>query len=342
MPKLTVIMPAYNAEKYIEDSVRSVLGQSFSDLHLIVVNDGSTDATEAILQRMARSDARLEVLTVPNGGPAAARNRALEQTDGSADYILFMDSDDRLLPDAVEYALSGARDADIVIFGFAIRNPDGSERRYFEQERRLTSANMGEALPALYKANLLNQVWGKLFRANLILDNSITFADYRWGEDRLFIYDCLQKAGTVAVLPECKYEYIMHPGESLITRYYDKKLRVCIEADSRVEELCYQYGVQDERVFKYMFAKSVFSCVTMLFGSSCPLSRREKRAYVRELISNEHVLRRCRDVFGGFAVNALCAVVRTGNVTLNMLVFRFVAFVGRVSPKLFMALKHRK
>lgn len=342
MPKLTVIMPAYNAEKYIEGSVRSVLDQSFSDLHLIVVSDGSTDATEEILRRIARSDARLEVLSVPNGGPAAARNRALEHADGSADYILFMDADDRLLPDAAEYALSGARDADIVIFGFSILSPDGSERSYSEKERRLTSANMGEALPELYKANLLNQVWGKLFRANLIFDNGISFADYRWGEDRLFIYDCIQKAGTVAVLPACKYQYIMHPGESLITRYYDKKLRVCIEADSRIEELCYLYGVQDESVFKYMFAKSVFSCVTMLFGSDCPLSRAEKRGYVRELLGNEHVQRRCRHVFGGFAVNFLCAVLHTGNVTLNMLAFWFVALVGRISPRLFLALKHRK
>lgn len=342
MSKLTVIMPAYNAENYIEASVQSVLSQTFSDLHLIVVNDGSTDATLAVLRRLAQSDARLEVLTVPNGGPAQARNHALSYVDGDSDYILFMDSDDRLLPDAVEYALSGARDADLVIFGFSIVNPDGSERRYFESGQRLTSADMGEALPVLYKANLLNQVWGKLFRTDLILDNAICFPDYRWGEDRLFIYDCLEKAGTVSVLPECKYQYIMHPGESLITRYYDKKLRVCIEADGRIEELCYYYGVKDEAVFRYMFAKSVFSCITMLFSPSCPLRRGEKRAYVAALLHNEHVLRRCRNVFGGFAANVLCAVLHTGSVTLVMLVFRLVAFIGRVSPKFFTAMKHRK
>lgn len=342
MPKLTVIMPAYNAENYIEASVESVLSQTFSDLRLIVVDDGSTDSTPERLRRIAARDGRVELLTVPNGGPAMARNRALELVDGSTDYLLFADADDRLAPDAVEYALAGSRDADMVIFGFSIVSPDGSERHYFESERHLTEDGIGEALPALYKANLLNQVWGKLFRANLVLDNGIAFQDYRWGEDRLFIYDCLEKTSTLSVLPECKYRYIMHPGESLITRFYDKKLRVCLEADDRIETLCARFGVSDERVFRYMFSKSVFSCLTTLFSPGCPLSHSEKRAYVSAVVKNGRVHRRCRDTFGGLPANALCAVVRSGNVTLNMLTFRLVAFVGRVSPKLFMALKHRK
>lgn len=342
MPRVTVIMPAYNAESFVEASVRCVLRQTVEDIELIVVNDGSTDRTGEILHTLALEDKRLTVLDVPNGGPAIARNLALETVRTGSEYIMFVDSDDELLPDAIEYALTNSHDADLVFFGFSIVNPDGTARHYFESERRINTDNFGENLPDLYKANLLNQVWGKLFRANLILDNGLSFADYRWGEDRLFIYDCLDMASTATVLPECKYRYIMHPGESLITKFYDKKLRVCIESDAHMEQLCFRNGVKDDSIFKYMFAKSVFSCITTLFAKNCTLTLSEKREYMRTLLNNEHVYRRCSGVFGGFAVNFLCSVLQTKNITLNLFVFRMVALVGKVAPKLFMALKHKK
>ena len=77
--KVSVIMPAYNSEKYIERSIKSVLSQTHSDLELIVVDDGSTDRTPAILRRLAAGDSRLRVVSTENHGPAEARNVALDQ-----------------------------------------------------------------------------------------------------------------------------------------------------------------------------------------------------------------------------------------------------------------------
>jgi hypothetical protein len=226
--------------------------------------------------------------------------------------------------------------------GFSILNPDGSEAKYCEPAARYTPDTLGPALGRLYKANLLNQVWGKLFRAGLVLDNRLRFPDYRWGEDRLFIYDCLEHAENVAVLPECKYQYIMYPGESLITRYYNRKLDICVESDRRMEALCERFGVTDRRDHRYMFVKSIFSCLTTLFSPHCTLTREEKRAEIRRAITNEHVQERSRDVFGGAPVQALCAVMHTKNVTLNYLAFRAVARAGQLAPRLFTAIKHRK
>ncbi len=341
-PRAAVIMPAYNAAATIEKTVRSILGQTEPSLRLIVVNDGSKDDTAAVLERLRLEDPRLMPVTVENGGPARARNIGLSAVPEGTEYIMFSDADDLLAPDALEYAISNAGDADLVLMGFSILNPDGSEARCCEPEMHLTAETLGAQLGRLYKANLLNQVWGKLFRAGLILDNALRFADYRWGEDRLFIYDCLEHAGRVAVLPECKYQYIMYPGESLITRYYDKKLEVCLLSGSRMDDLCARFGVEDGRDFRYMFMKSIFSCMTTLYAPSCTLTRGEKRAEIRRIVRNGDVLRRSRDVFGGGAVRFLCAVVRTGNVGLNEAVFRMVARVGDAAPRLFTSLKHRK
>lgn len=341
-PRLAIIIPAYNAEKYIEASIRSVLGQSCGDFKLIIVNDGSTDETPAILSALSREDSRVCPVSSENRGPAMARNLALTLVDHATEYVMFMDADDELLPGALDYALEGAHGEDMVVFGFSIRREDGSERQYSEPQQRLCGADIGGALAPLYKANLLNQVWGKLFRRELIVGNAIAFPDYRWGEDRLFIFACLEKAKSLAVLPECMYRYVMHPGESLITKYCDSKFQVCLESDDKVQELCRRFNIEDEADFRYMFAKSVFSCITTLFTPSCPLSEQEKRDYVRAIAENEHVRRRCWDVFGGLSPNLLCGILRTGNAALILAVFRLVAFAGKAAPGLFMIIKHRK
>ena len=340
---LTLIMPAWNAEKYIERSVRSVLDQNFRDLHLLAVDDGSTDGTAAILKRLAEADPRLTPMTVPNGGPGRARNLALDLLDEDTKYVMFIDADDVLLPDAAEKAVAAAEaGADRVLFGFSIMAVDGSRRDYCEPAQTLGREELGGALGRLYKANLLNQIWAKLFRAEHIRTGHIRFPDYRWGEDRFFVFDNLERAQRVAVLPDCLYRYIMHEGESLISKYYDRKFEVCLEIDRRMEDMCRSFGVTDEGDFRYMFAKSVFSCLTTLYAPSCPLTEEEKRAAVKEIASNERVRRRCRDCSGGLPVRALCAVLRSGDPALTLAAFRGVAWMGRTAPNLFTRIKHRK
>lgn len=342
-PFVSLIIPAYNAEADIERAIKSVLAQTHGNLELIVIDDGSTDGTADAARRAFGGDERARLVSIENVGPAKARNLGIEETAECADYVMFVDADDYIAPDTVEYALTGAeRGAELVIMGFTIANPDGTHRDYFEPEAVLDAATLGEALPRLYTANMLNQVWAKLFSAQMLRRNRLRFPDYRWGEDRLFIFDCLECAERVAVLPECRYFYMMHAGESLISRYYDKKPEVCYLADARMQQLCSRFGTENDAGCRYMFVKSVFSCMTNLFSPSCTLDYRGKRAYVRDILQNAQVQSRSRGAFGGAAVKIMCGVMHTRLVWLNLFMFRTVAFVGRVTPKLFIALKHKK
>ena len=312
--KVSVIIPAYNAAEFIGRAVESVLSQTHRALEVIVVDDGSDDGTADAVSRLAASEARLHLVRMPTSGPAVARNRGMEAISADAEYVMFVDADDYLAPDAVERALSAAQDgAELVLMGFSI-----------------------------YMANMLNQVWAKLFSADLIRRGALRFLDFRWGEDRLFVFDCLERALRVAVLPECRYFYVMHGGESLISRYYEKKPEACCLADSRMQQLCSRFGTQDDAPCRYMFVKSIFSCMTNLFTPSCTLSYGGKREYVRGILRSQQVQQRSRGVYGGAAVRIMCAVMHTRIVWLNMLMFRLVAFTGRAAPKLFMRVKHRK
>ena len=337
---VTVIIPAWNAQRFLEATLESLLGQSHRNLRILVVDDGSTDSTPAILERLHLADPRLQYWTVPNGGPAKARNFALDHLPPETDYVMFLDADDLLLEDAVAYALAGAEGAELVIFGFAIRQMDGTLLPYCEPEQLLDRSELGASLARLYKANLLNQVWAKLFSAALVRD--LRFPDYRWGEDRLFLFQALERAEKLKILPECKHRYVMHEGESLITRYYDKKFRVCCEADEAMERLCEKLGVSEQADFRYMFAKSVFSCLTNLFAASCPLDRAGKRAAAERILREPQVKERLASVPGGLSVKLLSAVVRSGNVGLNLLTFRTVTAVSRLAPGLVIRIKHRK
>ncbi|MBO5544221.1 MAG: glycosyltransferase family 2 protein [Oscillospiraceae bacterium] len=211
--KVSVIMPAFNTEKYIERSVKSVLSQTHHNLELLVVDDGSTDRTGNILRRLAREDARLRTIRTENHGPAEARNTALSLIAEDADYVTFLDADDELLPDTLEYALESADSgAELILLGFTIVEADGKEREYNEFDCLVRPQDMKSAFSRLYKANLLNQVWSKLYSAPLLRKSGIRFKDYLWGEDRLFVFDYLEQCQLIAVRSECKYRYIMHAG----------------------------------------------------------------------------------------------------------------------------------
>ena len=115
-------MPIYNAEKYLKESIRSVLSQTFSDLELILVNDGSTDNSLSLCIDYAKSDERIKVINQKNAGVSAARNKGIVYARG--EYLTFLDSDDALLPDFLQKAYQSAQytKAEVSVFGIIMES----------------------------------------------------------------------------------------------------------------------------------------------------------------------------------------------------------------------------
>lgn len=180
-PLVSVIIPVYNVERYLAQCLDSVINQTYPNLEIICVNDGSRDGSPDILRRYADEDAWIQVIDKANGGVSQARNDALDCARG--EYIMFVDSDDWVEPDACENAVNAMReyDADIVMWSYVSETENRSSRKVifpettvFEKEevraklhRRFVGA-MGEELSHPELVDSLCPVWGKLYRRSLI------------------------------------------------------------------------------------------------------------------------------------------------------------------------------
>ncbi len=266
--KLSIILPAYNCAAFVREAADSVLAVQRADLELIAVDDGSADGTRAVLDALAEADSRVRVFTIPNGGPANARNYGLSQASG--DFVGFLDADDVFRADALEEQAGRDPACDVLICGF-IQTFDGrAEPKLYLPE--------GADPASLLRRNMLNSVWNKFYRRSFLTTNQITFPDCRWGEDRLFNFACLRAGARVEVSPEVLYEYRMDGGVSLVSGYLPDKPEICARVYRESRQIC-----RDETLTAQLYLKSLLSCCTVLFAGNCPLSRREKLDYIRRL-----------------------------------------------------------
>ena len=200
---VSVIVPVYKVEKYIEECVESILGQTYSSLEIILVDDGSPDCCGAVCDRYARQDPRVMVLHRNNGGAAAARNAGLRAATG--EYITFVDGDDYLLPDACAHMVRTLEDtdADIVQSGFryvyangTLVHDGGVGRRIYSITEYLTCFT-GDWTCAL--------CWGKLFRRHMLMD--VFFEEGHLIDDEFFTYRAVMNARKIVYAPTVTYHY---------------------------------------------------------------------------------------------------------------------------------------
>lgn len=193
MPKVSVIVPVYNAEKYLERCVESLVNQTFADLEVILVDDGSKDASPQICDRLAAADARVKVLHCANAGVSTARNRGIDAASG--EFLSFVDSDDYMSLDAYEKLLSA--DADLVYCDYA----EVYEGNEIVHKSYPVGANRDETIHNMLSAgprggNIFNFA---LVRKSLLDKEGIRFpSHFKRGEDFWFAIHCFVTAKTIA------------------------------------------------------------------------------------------------------------------------------------------------
>ena len=203
-PSVSVIVAAYNAEKYIRRCLDSLLAQTMTDFELIVVDDGSTDGTPAILDEYAAADSRIRVIHKPNGGVASARQAGMDAAAG--EYTIHADADDWVEPEMLQEMLASARtnEVDMVFCDFYIVHPGNVVEYRSQKPKSLNPLSvMGEMMFDLH-GSLCN----KLIRKSLLDKYGIRFVEgMNMAEDQYLILRLLSHGCSVSYIPKAYYHY---------------------------------------------------------------------------------------------------------------------------------------
>lgn len=235
---VSVIIPAYNVGPWLGRAIKSMVTQTWTDLEIIVINDGSTDNSLDIAMKWAKADRRVSVHSYPNGGLSAARNRGLRIASG--DYIVFLDGDDWYEPDAIERMMKerDKHNADIVISGFSMDYPFGI--KFYRPRARHKIWTGKEAVEAMIMDKGIQDFsWGKLFKRECFQD--LYFPEGKHFEDIYTIYQALIRAERVVTIPDSLVHYVQRRG-SITNRM----------SLARVEELRAAYHTQHDHLEKLL------------------------------------------------------------------------------------------
>lgn len=210
---VSIIIPVYKVEKYLDKCVKSVIDQTYKNLEIILVDDGSPDTCPKMCDDWAKKDSRIKVIHKENGGLSSARNAGLDIFAG--DYVMFLDSDDYLDVNAIKYSLSECvnTDADIVSFKARVVREKDSDCCYNNSGiYKTTEYNNDEILKYFFSGEdqLFVTSWAKLFKS-YIFDN-LRFEHGKIHEDEFIIVELLDKAHKLIVIDKPFYNYLKRDG----------------------------------------------------------------------------------------------------------------------------------
>jgi len=220
-PKVSIIVPVFNGEKYLEKSIESAINQTCTDIEIIVINDGSADNSSVLLEKFAEKDRRVKLIHQETLGPGGARNTGLKIATG--DCIFFLDSDDYIADNTIEYMYNTLveKEADIVCCGAYSVNKNHKRPRPFIEAVDMTETGP-EALHRFFVFETYGvSIWNKLYKRELITKSGISFAEGRYFEDTLFMPILLYSAEKIVSIEKYFYYYVRRV--SSITLSYSKK-----------------------------------------------------------------------------------------------------------------------
>ena len=235
-PLISVIVPVYNVENYLDQCMESIVGQTYPHLEILMVDDGSTDNSGALCDQWAERDQRIRVIHQENGGLSAARNTALDAMSG--ELVIMVDSDDVLHPDAVSILLQAiqAHHADVAIGSFVVFDGMDANWPTITSENTVRHYDSQAALKAIYyQDKLTNSSCWRLFKASLFDD--VRYPVGKYYEDLAIVYPLYKKCSLVVGIDDAVYGYRQR-NDSILGRFSLKRadvLDICEQLERQVQ-----------------------------------------------------------------------------------------------------------
>lgn len=289
-PDVTCIIPVYNSEKYLEETLECICNQTLPNVQIVCVDNGSTDSSPNILAAIATKYAGVEIITLPTAGAGAARNAGLAAARGK--YVSFHDSDDLFAPDMLEtlYRQAEQKAADIVIGMIESFDETGKTASMPHQldQKLMKKVNPRGFCPRKELEGHLFElakpwVWGKLYRRQFIEDNNLSFLHIRRAEDVPFAYLALYLADKVCVVNQVFTRYRIHADS--LSHSIDTGAEIFIEAYRHLRSRLRQLGASATAMKS--FYREMLGCILYQVSLMSPETRLNFLRLLREKVHAE-------------------------------------------------------
>lgn len=301
---ITIIVPIYKVEKYIRQCVDSIIAQTYKDIEIILVDDGSPDNCPGICDEYAKKDSRVKVVHKANGGLMSARQAGLKASTG--DYVGFVDGDDWIEPDMYKLFAQSIEKyhADMVCSEFFYSYPDKDvkskqnlEKEYFTKQEMIDLIYPKMLFKGVYYNFGINPCcWSKLYKREL-LEKCLykVTPEIKIGEDAAFTYPCLIEANSISYISAPKYHYINNPKS--MTNVYDQNLEntIMIPIDIIKEafgESKYDFG----NTLSFYILFMINGIVRNEANPDCKKTKKEKMQTFRKFAQNDDVVSAAKSV----------------------------------------------
>ena len=312
MPKVSIIVPVYNAEKVLRRCLDSILNQSYKDFELIVINDGSKDKSIKIINEYKEKDNRVKVIDNKNNGVSETRNIGIKASVG--EYIQFIDSDDYIEPYMIEETLIKIEEnkADSIITGLFLDIESNTEIKSSKQtfEKKIEEGKKNIAIGVMERLNgtYINSPVNKIYKRSIIVDNNI-YMDKRidLGEDLLLNLEYFKHCKKVIFDDKCYYHYCMQVEDNLTFKYRSDKLELMYLIYCKCNEYFNTCNIDNKMLMNLnnIFIKWMYSCFIDLHNNDCKLSIKEELRYIKVSIERYNYI-----------------ISRTGNMILMLRILK--------------------
>lgn len=291
---VSVIIPVYNVEKCLRRCVDSVLNQTYENIEVILVDDGSPDGCPKICDEYREKDSRIVVIHKENGGPASARNVGLSIFNG--EFCLFVDSDDWVEEDYIEILVDKMikKNPDIIVFGYKEDYEEGgwSSEKLSMVEMSELEYKHSEIVEFLAKEGMINTPWSKMYSRDILLTPEALFFEEKSEpiEDILFNQKVFSKKPSILVTDFAPYHYVRIGGETMITKYRSNMEELVDRRLSAFEKI-YHDSEMEESVSKALlldeFRGGRLGCIINSYKKESPDNFRDRNALIRKMLKSE-------------------------------------------------------
>lgn len=287
MKKVSIIIPVYNAEKYIDDCLKSLICQTYKNIEIVLVDDGSKDNSYNICLQYSKEYDFIKTYHKKNGGPSSARNFGINKSTG--EYICFVDSDDTVSKDYVEKLLQN--EADLIICGFVeLYGKTKRIKKICDDIQKYNNEEIYIKLLESSESDKFNSPWGKLYKKDIIDSNDVVFDEsLKMGEDLIFNINYLKYCKSFIIIPDCLYYYNKNVGGSLTKKFEFSRWNI-------EKYVYYQYKALYEYYNLYDKYKEKIDCMLLMGAKKtiyilCASNKKcsESIKYIKIIVNDEEI-----------------------------------------------------